>query len=368
MTIFQRSTCTAAVALVASLCSGQVHATDYCNSTGACIDEENTNTSFTAIGVLGRTMANGTDYGTGVWGESHDGTGMYGKAYNSGTGVIGESATGGNTIDGIGVWGVAHGVLAAVRGDNDSSGSAVAGYGTSGYGVYGNSSTNIGMFAYSTYSHGLYAQTNSYNARAVFGYNSSSTAGGVGVWGEADATSPSVGVYGMNSNSGGWAGYFNGNLGVTGIPRANQTTFSSLSDVRLKKNVKPLAGALEKLLQLRGVTYEWKEPAEHGNLQGTQVGFVAQEVEKVFPSWVSTDPSGFKAITTRGLEAMTVESLRSLQAQNDELRARVKALESGRVGPTRAAIGFDGWSSGALLLVGGIAVFASRRRSRAPRA
>jgi hypothetical protein len=93
------------------------------------------------------------------------------------------------------------------------------------------------------------------------------------------------------------------------------------------------------------------------------VGFIAQQVEQVFPSWVAPDPSGFKAITTRGLEAMLVESVRTLQAQNDELRTRVKALEANR-GPAAASLWSGNWNSAAMLLIGGVLVVASRRRSR----
>ena len=37
------------------------------------------------------------------------------------------------------------------------------------------------------------------------------------------------------------------------------------SDIRQKKNVAKLTGALDKLIQLQGVTYEWVNPEEHGN-------------------------------------------------------------------------------------------------------
>jgi hypothetical protein len=93
------------------------------------------------------------------------------------------------------------------------------------------------------------------------------------------------------------------------------------SDISLKTNVGQLEGALEKLLQLRGVTFEWKEPEKHGGLRGPQMGMVAQEVEKVFPEWVGQTPDGLKFLSIRGFEALVVEALRSLEA-------RVKALET----------------------------------------
>ena len=73
-----------------------------------------------------------------------------------------------------------------------------------------------------------------------------------------------------------YAGYFAGNVYATG-------SYSS-SDARLKKNIAPLADALPTLLKLKGVTFEWNRPEDYGNQTGTQRGFIAQEVEKVFPN------------------------------------------------------------------------------------
>jgi hypothetical protein len=97
--------------------------------------------------------------------------------------------------------------------------------------------------------------------------------------------------------------------------------WDSISDVRLKKNVYPLEEALSKLLQLRGVTFEWKEPEKVGGRGGTHIGMVAQEVEQVFPEWVSAMPDGIKLLSICGFEALTVEAFRSLEA-------RVKTLEA----------------------------------------
>lgn len=94
------------------------------------------------------------------------------------------------------------------------------------------------------------------------------------------------------------------------------------SDLRLKQKVEPLAGALSRLLGLRGVTFEWKEPEKHANRRGTQIGMIAQEVEQVFPDWVDTDPQGFKTLSYRGFEALAVESLRELKVENDHLESR----------------------------------------------
>jgi hypothetical protein len=97
--------------------------------------------------------------------------------------------------------------------------------------------------------------------------------------------------------------------------------------MRLKKNVKPLSGALDELLLLKGVTFEWKNPEQHENHIGPQMGVIAQDVEKVFPQWVRETEAGFKNVDpdARTVLALTVESIRSLKTENDSLREAVKA-------------------------------------------
>ncbi|MCZ8222594.1 MAG: tail fiber domain-containing protein [Microcystis sp.] len=97
-------------------------------------------------------------------------------------------------------------------------------------------------------------------------------------------------------------------------------------DTELKQNIRPLEKALEKLMQLRGVIYEWKEPEKQGNLTGTQIGFLAQEVAAVFPEWVGDSSDGYKTLTIMGFEALTVEAFKELKAEQEALQARCQAI------------------------------------------
>lgn len=101
-------------------------------------------------------------------------------------------------------------------------------------------------------------------------------------------------------------------------------SWSVASDVRLKKNIQPLQGALDKLLQLHGVTFEYKDPEAINELPGQRMGLIAQEVEKVFPDWVEEGPDGMKRLTVRGFEALTIEALRQVREEKD---ARIARLE-----------------------------------------
>ena len=109
-------------------------------------------------------------------------------------------------------------------------------------------------------------------------------------------------------------------------------SWSVASDARLKHDVHDLDGALERLLALRGVTFEYNDPQAISELDGERIGMIAQEVERVFPDWVEEAADGYKRMTIRGFEALTVEAFRDLQAQKDreiaELRERLMRLEA----------------------------------------
>lgn len=140
----------------------------------------------------------------------------------------------------------------------------------------------------------------------------------------------SVGFWG-NTGQPGWrllVDTTSGNLTVTGNAfKPGGGAWGISSDERLKKNISTLEGALDKLLQLRGVSYEWKEPEKQGNLTGPQMGLIAQEVEAVFPEWIGVDADGYQTLSIRGFEALVVEALKELKAENEALKKRCEELE-----------------------------------------
>jgi Chaperone of endosialidase len=300
-------------------------------SVGAC---DNATTSVAdAYGVYGQNTNSGTN-NAGVWGASTNGTGVY--------------ATGG-----------AYGVY--------GSGTTAGAYGgsTNGYGVYGDSSSLYGVFGTSSSSDGVHgAVSNNYSA--VAGLN---TGGGTGVYASANSGD---GVYAISST--GWAGYFSGTVNVTTGLQVAGTCISGTcsSDERLKKNIRPLEGALDDVIRLRPVMFEWKDPTARGHSEKPQMGFIAQDVEKVRPDWVSTDDQGYKAINMDRLPVMLVASVRTLKAENDSLRERIEALESKRAASSGPSwLGWNGPSGllgGALLGALGMLVVARRKQrpSRLP--
>lgn len=100
-------------------------------------------------------------------------------------------------------------------------------------------------------------------------------------------------------------------------------SWSNTSDRRLKRDITDLTGSLDKLLHLRGVHFFYNDPQAPGASEGLKTGFIAQEVEQVFPGWVSEihgmgdEYEGYKAVTISGFEALTVEALRDLREEKD---------------------------------------------------
>ena len=115
-----------------------------------------------------------------------------------------------------------------------------------------------------------------------------------------------------------------GNFHCSGTPSTPSGAWTVSSDARLKKNIKPIQGSLSRLLALRSVEFEFIEPRKTDHEDRVYAGFIAQEVEKVFPEWVSADTNGFKRIALQGFESQAVQALRELRAEKDK---QVKALE-----------------------------------------
>jgi hypothetical protein len=100
-------------------------------------------------------------------------------------------------------------------------------------------------------------------------------------------------------------------LDVNGTIRGFGITDSS--DLRLKQDVETLAFDLEKILQLRGVSYYWKDQDKNGGKK--QIGLIAQEIEELYPELVDTDDQGMKSVNYSHLVAPLIESIKSIYRQ-----------------------------------------------------
>jgi hypothetical protein len=137
------------------------------------------------------------------------------------------------------------------------------------------------------------------------------------------------------------------------------------SDIQLKKETSPISNVLSQIEQLKPVSFYWQnldyflnkfdednpdssmlneEELEFlnqereifkANLEKQQFGFIAQDLEAVFPDWVSTGESGYKQINLRMLPSFLVGAIQELSRKYDELvienqklNQRLKTLEN----------------------------------------
>lgn len=109
-----------------------------------------------------------------------------------------------------------------------------------------------------------------------------------------------------------------GNITIAG-------TLAQNSDERLKTNINTLDGALDKTLNMRGVSYTWKDEAR---TQKTQIGVIAQEVEAIYPEFVETNDQGIKSVNYAQMTAVLIESIKELNAKIEVLKTENTDLKA----------------------------------------
>jgi hypothetical protein len=100
------------------------------------------------------------------------------------------------------------------------------------------------------------------------------------------------------------------------------------SSRRFKNNIEPLAGALEKVERLRGVSYERKDDGRR------EIGVVAEEVDKIVPEVVSRDPQTHEVqgVDYSRLTALLIEAVKAQEAEIRQLKAQIKQLSGSESG------------------------------------
>lgn len=96
------------------------------------------------------------------------------------------------------------------------------------------------------------------------------------------------------------------------------------SDSRLKKHIRRLSGSLKKINELSGYLYDWIDVNKDNR---SQIGLLAQEVQKVLPELVKQDEKGILSVNYSGLIPVMINALKEQQAIIERLQDRVSALE-----------------------------------------
>lgn len=104
-----------------------------------------------------------------------------------------------------------------------------------------------------------------------------------------------------------------GDVLVTGV--TTSFDFNSTSDIKLKTNIKKIENPIEKILQISGVTFNWKKDNR------SSVGVIAQEIESVFPELVQgEDP---KTVNYNGLIGLLIECIKEQQIEINILKDKL---------------------------------------------
>lgn len=96
---------------------------------------------------------------------------------------------------------------------------------------------------------------------------------------------------------------------------------TTTSDANLKTNINTITKALDKVLQLRGVSFTWKESNQNS------IGLIAQEVEKILPEVVSTSEESIKSIAYINIVGILIEAIKEQQKLITDLADQVKNLK-----------------------------------------
>ena len=157
-----------------------------------------------------------------------------------------------------------------------------------------------------------------------------------GVFGQVDNSAAfGAGIYGVSGRNGRrqWAGYFDGDVFASG-------TYIG-SDRKLKDNIKPETSVLDKLSQLKPVTYDYKKMEEMNLSEGLQHGFISQEMATVFPELTLDvkkpilDNEGkskgmfeFKAINYNGMIFILTAAVNELNSELKNVKEELATLKN----------------------------------------
>jgi len=118
---------------------------------------------------------------------------------------------------------------------------------------------------------------------------------------------------------------------------------ATTSDRRIKKNITNNTTGLDKINQITVRNFEYKTEDEIKtdnpeltdvvksavvNIEGLQVGSIAQEIEEVLPDVVRTSELGIKSVNTDNLTWYLVNAIKELSTKNDELAAEIATLKT----------------------------------------
>lgn len=148
-------------------------------------------------------------------------------------------------------------------------------------------------------------------------------------------------------------------VGVSGdgtIARAN--AWNTFSDQRWKKDLVEIENAVDKLSQVNGYYYKWQNPLDTSK----NIGFIAQQVQQVFPEIVQEDVNGYLSLDYAKMTPVLVQAIQELNAKIDakspslEVQDLVDSFQSEKVTFESLTLTGDGVVKGDLSVEGDLVV------------
>jgi hypothetical protein len=106
------------------------------------------------------------------------------------------------------------------------------------------------------------------------------------------------------------------------------TIVQGLSDSRVKTNVVSMTEGLDKIDQIRPVTFDWVPTENVSDREGADFGFIAQELEEVLPEVVHTRGDGYKTVMYEKVVPVLVQAMKEQQAMIEALKAEIELLKN----------------------------------------
>ena len=116
--------------------------------------------------------------------------------------------------------------------------------------------------------------------------------------------------------------YYMGTL-KAGISHVDGAWITS-SDRTLKKNIEPIGSTLDRIVGLNPVRYHMNE---QDDVEAKCIGFIAQEVQEVFPELV-TEAAGKLALKYDQFSVLAIQAIKELNQKNIEQEERITMLEN----------------------------------------
>ena len=140
-------------------------------------------------------------------------------------------------------------------------------------------------------------------------------------------------TYRPNNNAAFGVHHFNSDVGGTATLKSYvqcDGTYTNISDQRFKTDITPARSYLGDLLKIQVVNYRWKDD----DSAEKKLGVIAQQVEQVFPAMVKNVVGNTQTGETQKMipyevfVPMLITAIQELKAENDDLKARLTALEA----------------------------------------